>query len=126
AGDHDHFRTVEQARGGAFFAQNGLLFMPTEEVARVAIGMQKGAPLIGTLSADPSIRGALGALGYGIIGVADGMYPLDGPTRPMSMAADTIEDALAGRPAHFSWRALADGKPSDPSELRRFIAIAPV
>ena len=25
----------------------------------------------------------------------------------MTMAADTVEDVLAGRPAHFSWRALA-------------------
>src|SRR5260370_1031735 len=37
-----------------------------------------------------------------------------------------VVDALNGRPAHFSWRALADGKSPDPSELRRFIAIAPV
>ena len=126
ANDHEHFRAVEQAQGGPFFAQNGLLFTPTEGVARITMGMQQAAPLIGTLSADPSIRGALGALGYGIIGVADGMYPRDALTRPMSMAADTIEDALAGRPANFSWRALADGKSPDPGELRRFIAIAPV
>ena len=126
AGDHEHFRTVEQAQGGQFFAQNGLMFRPTEEVAQVAGGMQKAAPLIGTLSADPSIRGALGALSYGVIGVADGMYPRDALARPMSMAADTIENALSGRPAHFSWRALADGKSPDPSELRRFIAIAPL
>ena len=44
----------------------------------------------------------------------------------MTMAADTIDDALAGRKAHFSWRALAAGKPPEPSELRRFIQIAPV
>src|SRR5258708_1210682 len=125
AGDHEHFSTVEEAQGGPFFAQNGLLFMPTEEVARVTGGMMKATPLIGTLSADPSIRGALGALGYGIIGVADGMYPRDALARPMSMAADTIEDAINGRPAHFSWRALAEGKSPDPSELRRYIAIAP-
>ena len=124
--DHEHFQAVEQPQGGPFFAQNGLLFRPTEEVAQVIGGMQYAAPLIGTLSSDPSIRGALGALNYGVIGVADGRYPRDALARPMSMAADTIEDALNGRPAHFSWRALADGKSPEPSELRRFIAIAPV
>src|SRR5260370_5033530 len=41
AGDHEHFSTVEEAQGGPFFAQNGLLFMPTEEVARVTIGVQR-------------------------------------------------------------------------------------
>ena len=44
----------------------------------------------------------------------------------MTMAADTVEDVLANRPAHFSWRALASGKPAEPGELRRFIQIQPV
>jgi uncharacterized protein len=44
----------------------------------------------------------------------------------MSMAADTVEAVLAGRPASFSWRALASGKPPDPHDLRRFIQIQPV
>jgi len=126
AADHEHFRTVEEVQGGPFFKENGLLFMPTEEVARVALGMQGAAPLIGALSADPSIRGALGALSYGVIGTANGMFARDALARPMSMAADTIEAALEGRPAHFSWQALVAGKAPDPGELRRFIAIAPV
>src|SRR5229473_2406879 len=91
ATDHEHFRTVEEAQGGPFFAQNGLLFKPAEDLARVTGGMQYAAPLIGMLSVDPSIR-----------------------------------DALNGRPAHFSWRELTDGKSPGPSELRRFIAIAPI
>jgi uncharacterized protein len=33
---------------------------------------------------------------------------------------------LAGRPASFSWRVLASGKPAEPSELRRFIEVEPV
>ncbi len=126
AADHEHFRTVEQTQGGPFFAQNGLLFKPTEDLARTAGAMQYAAPLIGMLSVDPSIRGALNALSYGVISVANGMYPRDALARPMSMAADTIEDALNGRPAHFSWRELTDGKSPGPSELRRFIAIAPI
>ena len=33
---------------------------------------------------------------------------------------------LAGRPASFSWRVLASGKPAEPQELRRFITVEPV
>src|ERR1043166_5851713 len=77
AQDQDHFSSVEQPQGGPFFAQNGLLFMPTEELTRMAGGMQQAAPLIGTLAADPSLRGALGALSYGLMGVANGVYSLD-------------------------------------------------
>jgi uncharacterized protein len=44
----------------------------------------------------------------------------------MTMAADTVEAVLAGRPASFSWRALAAGKPPEPQDLRRFIQVRPV
>jgi hopanoid biosynthesis associated RND transporter like protein HpnN len=126
AADPAHFRAVDQPQGGRFFAENGLLFLPTEELGHIAGGMNQSAPLIGTLAADPSLRGTLDGLSVGLMGVANGAYGLDSLAPPMTMAADTAEDALAGRPAHFSWRALAAGKPPDPRELRRFIEIEPV
>ena len=124
--DRAHFRSVVEPRGGAFFARNGLLFLPTDQLERMSGGMEKAALLIGSLSADPSLRGALGALNYGVMGAVNGIYPRDAMTRPIDMAADVIDAALAGRPAHFSWRALASGAPPDANELRRFIQIAPV
>jgi hypothetical protein len=54
-----------------------------------------------------------------------GELNLDDMTRPMTMAADTAENVLAGRPASFSWRALAGG-PAEPTDLRRFIEVEPV
>ncbi len=126
AADRQNFRAVEAMQTGPFFARNALLYVPTDELARIAGSMDGAAPLIGALSADPSLRGALGALYYGVMGVANGMYGLDALARPMSLAADTVGELLAGRPAHFSWRVLASGKPADPGELRRFIQIQPV
>jgi hypothetical protein len=61
-----------------------------------------------------------------LIGVDRGEIKLDDLFLPMSMAADTVEAVLAGRPASFSWRALASGKPSEPQDLRRFIEVQPV
>jgi uncharacterized protein len=37
-----------------------------------------------------------------------------------------VDAVLHNRPAHFSWRELASGKPAAPEELRRFIEIEPV
>src|SRR5207237_7044274 len=88
--------------------------------------MPGAAPLLGDLSADASLRGALGALSSGLMGVANGMYTLDALAPAMTMAADTVDAALQGRRTNFSWRALANGKAPDPSELRRFIEIEPV
>ena len=126
AADTAHFKSVQQPQGGEFFARNGLLFLPTPDLQRMAGEMQGGASMIGGLAADPSLRGALGALSQGLMGVANGAYGLDALTRPMLMAGDTVADALQNRPAHFSWRELANGRPSGSEELRRFIEIEPL
>ena len=122
----DRFRAVHEMQGGAFFQRNGLLYVPETEVARLTQGLVQADPLLQTLAADPSLRGALGALDLGLMGVQYGQIQLDDLARPMAMASDTVEAALAGRPANFSWRALASGKAPEPQELRRFIEVEPV
>src|SRR5262249_60603037 len=59
------------------------------------------------------------------MGVQYGQIQLDDLVRPMNMASATIEEALAGRPTNFSWRALAGGATPDANELRRFIGVEP-
>jgi hopanoid biosynthesis associated RND transporter like protein HpnN len=120
------FRSVEDMGGNEFFARNGLLFRSTEEVARFTKGLGQAAPLVGTLVGDPSLRGLTRALSLALIGVQNKMTTLDALARPFAMASDTIETALAGKPAHFSWQALLSGKRPDPNDIRRFIEIHPV
>ena len=122
----DRFRAVHEMQGGPFFQRNGLLYLPESEVARLTEGLVQADPLLQTLAADPSLRGALGALDLGLMGVQYGQIRLDDLERPITMASDTVEGALAGRPVSFSWRALASGKSPEPEELRRFIEVEPV
>jgi len=113
--------SLREPGGGEFFRRNGLLFLPTAEVERTAHGLSEAEPLIATLVADPSLRGLSDALALGLVGVRRGQLALDDMTTTLTMAAQTIENILAGRPAYFSWRALLAGKPLEPSDLRRFI-----
>jgi hypothetical protein len=76
-GRSDTIRQVHQLDSGPFFEQNGLLFLPTEEVARLTGGLIHGKDLIQTVSADPSLRGSLDALSFGLIGVEAGVISLD-------------------------------------------------
>ena len=122
----DVIRAVHQPQGGEFLGRNGLLYLPTDEVRRLTAGLIQADPLLQKLGADPSLRGSLNALSLGLMGVQYGQLKLDDLVRPMSMAADTASEALAGRPASFSWQVLANGKPAQPQELRRFITIEPV
>jgi hopanoid biosynthesis associated RND transporter like protein HpnN len=122
----EQFRAVSQPGSGSFFEQNGLLFLPTEQVKKAMDGLSQADDLIGTLAGDPSLRGSLDALSLALLGVTRGDIELGDLTRPMTMAADTVEAGLAGRPATFSWLGLASGKPPTPGDLRRFIQVEPV
>jgi uncharacterized protein len=126
ASHSDRIRAAHQMQGGPFFERNGLLYLPTSEVAPLTEGLVQADPLLQTLAADPSLRGALNALSYGLMGVQYGQIQLGELSRPMMMASDTVQEALAGRPASFSWRTLASGKAPEPQELRRFIEVEPV
>src|SRR4051812_18062551 len=124
--DHQHFRAVEALQSDPFFAREALLYPSKDAVEQIAGHMAQAAPLIQALSADPSLRGALTGLDYGLLGAANGYVPPDALAGPMNRASDTLDDLLAGRPAHFSWRLLAEGKQGDATDLRRFIQVQPV
>lgn len=119
------FPAVRQPQGGSFFARNGLLYLPTDEVRRAAGWLTRADDLIGTLAADPSLRGALDALSLGIIGVQRKEIALDDMAQTLTMAAGTLEAVLAGQPATFSWRVLASNRPAEPGDLRRLIEVQP-
>jgi hypothetical protein len=123
---HDLFVSVAEPGGGAFFAQNGLLYLSTDTLRRFTGGLSRADDLIGTLAADPSLRGSLDALSLAIMGVQRNQIKLDDLTWPMTLASATVDAVLAGRPASFSWQVLATGKPPGPADLDRFLQIEPV
>ncbi len=120
------FHSVENVSGSEFFARNGLLFRPADEVARLGDGLGQAAPLIGTLIADPNLRGLGRMLSLGLVGVQNKMITLDTLARPLNMASITLESVLSARPAVFSWLELLNGRPSAPADLRQFIEVRPV
>jgi uncharacterized protein len=119
------FAAVRQAQGGPFFDRNGLLYLPNDELKHEMSWLTRADSLIGTLAADPSLRGALDALSLGLMGVQRKELALDDMAQTLSMPADAIEAILEGRPATFSWRVLASNKPAQPHDLRRLIEVRP-
>jgi hopanoid biosynthesis associated RND transporter like protein HpnN len=119
------FPSVRRPQGGSFFERSGLLYLPTEEVKSVADWLTRADALIGTLAADPSLRGTLDALSLGLAGVQRKEVTLDDMAHAQTMAAEAIEAIVAGRFATFSWQALVSNKPAEPSDLRRLIEVEP-
>ncbi len=124
--DRDHVRAVEEPQGDRFFAQNGLLFVPVKQLAQMTVNAQQAGPMIGALAADPSLRGVLGALSEGLMGVENGLYGIDSLAPAMNAGADTVNDVLSGHPAQFSWQSLIGGEMTRKQGNHRFIQIAPV
>jgi uncharacterized protein len=122
----DHFRSILEAGGGPFFQKNGLLFLPTEEVVALTKKLAEAKPLIQTLAQDSNLRGLTTALNYGLIGARMNQYTLDNLSGTLNTVSDTLDEAIAGRPASFSWRAMLNGRPPTADERRRFVEIRPV
>src|SRR5262249_78851 len=121
----DMFPAVRRPQGGSFFERNGLLYLSTDAVRRMMNRLTRVDALIGTLAADPSLRGALDALSFGLMGVQRKEIALDDTTQTLTMVADTVDSVLAGESAAFSWPVLAANKPPEAADLRRFIEVQP-
>ena len=119
----DLFHSVRDVAGGTFFERNGLLFLSTEQLTGTMHELTEAAPLVRVLATDPSLRGLVQMLSLTLLGQRLQRYSLDDMSRSLNMAADTVEDALAGRSASFSWKVLLSGQPPIPEDLRRIVSI---
>lgn len=125
-GDTKHFESMQPLGWGKFFDKNGLLFLPTADLADLTSKFDSAAPLVEIMAGDPSIRGLTGALETGLAGVKRGEVKLDGTARPFNMVAQTVEDILNKGNANFSWRAFTSNKPLTAADKRAFIEFKPV
>jgi hypothetical protein len=119
------FSSVRRLEGSEFLQRSALLFPPVDQVTDNAGRLTAAKPMIEMLAVDPSLRGVMHALTFGIGAVQARHMPPDALVGPMNMLSDTLDDLFAGRFPSFSWRALMNGKPAAPDEPRGLIQIKP-
>jgi len=119
----DLIRSIDEPKGGSFFAQNGLLFESVGDLAPQMKMLTQAQRLVQVLAGDPSLRGVIQVLQFGLLGVQGGELTLDQTAWPMTLAAGAIEKVNAGQPASFSWHELVEGRPSTTDEKLRFLQI---
>jgi hopanoid biosynthesis associated RND transporter like protein HpnN len=119
-------RTAIRPDGGEFFARNGILFKSVDEVRSDMAQLIKAEPFLGTLAADPTLHGVLGAISQSIEGVRLGRTTLEGMRPAVTAIADALDSVAQGKHPAFSWRRLITGHAPEPSELRRFVNIQPI
>src|SRR5271165_5121569 len=122
----DVIRTISRPDGGEFFERNGILYETLEEVRRDTADLIAAEPFIGTLAADPTLRGVLGALSQALEGVRLKKTTLEDLKPAVAAIADALDLVAEGRHPTFSWRRSITGRAPQASELRRFVNIQPV
>jgi hypothetical protein len=86
------FRSIEQPKGGSFFAQSGLLFESVSDLTPQMKLLTQAQRLVQVLAGDPTLRGVVQVLQFGLLGVQGGELKLDqmsraAPRRPKKSCA---------------------------------------
>jgi hopanoid biosynthesis associated RND transporter like protein HpnN len=122
----DRIRAVTRPDDDPFFRRSALLFLEEAEVRDATERIIAAQPLLGTLAADPSLRGVARAVEL----VAEGLARREGDPAQLRPAlgalAGAAEAAAAGRVAPVDWAALFTGRAPEPGALRRFLLVRPV
>lgn len=119
-------RDVHRPDGGPFFDRNGLLYLDVDALGRTTDDLVSAQPVIGTLAADPSVRGLMTTLQLALEGVRRKDATLDRLGAGLAALADTAEAVARGEGKPLSWRSMFGGEPPSPRELRRFVLAQPV
>ena len=121
----DRVRRVTRPDADPFFRRSALLFLAEPELREVTERIIAAQALLGTLAADPSLRGVARALTLAAEGVAraEADAAVLGPA--IEALARTAEAAAAGRFAPLDWTTLFTGQQPDPLALRRFVLVQP-
>jgi len=122
----DVIRTISRSDGGEFFERDGILFRSLDEVRRDTADLISAQPFLGTLAADPTLRGIFRTLSQSLEGVRLGKAKLDDLRPAFAGIADALEALAIGKAPAFSWRTLITGRAAKGSELRHFVSIQPV
>ena len=122
----DRFIWIRRPGGGPFFDNNGLLFLPTPEVAKQASQLASAAPIFDILVDDPSLRGLTGVLEFGLAGSQRGQYSRDSMAQPLNLVAETVEKVTKNQPAAFSWKELSGNEPLTEADKRTLLMMRPV
>ncbi|MBB4286674.1 MMPL family transporter [Roseospira goensis] len=123
---------VSDLAGDPFFRRNGLLFLSLDELYALSDTLAEAQPFLGTLAADPSLRGLADLMDTAADGLADANADAGGGPLPLAdvltRMAETTAARLAGAPARLDWQALIQGDDGPMAEMggaRRLILAKP-
>src|SRR5579872_5612631 len=119
------FRDVRLPDLNRFFRRNGLLFLPKAQVQDYANQMIAAQPFLGSLAADPSLRGVFGIVDLMIQAVQQGAVQPRDISAALHGVQRAVESTLAGKYEPLSWQTLLSNTAPAPDDLRRIVLTQP-
>ncbi|MEY2341354.1 MMPL family transporter [Acidithiobacillus sp. IBUN Pt1247-S3] len=120
-----YFRSVYVPGGGKFFEQNGLLYLPVQQVHAFAQRITNAQPLIASLSANPSLAGMSDLLREAAEQSVKGGVDVQGLVPVYDAFTKSIDAQLVGHPEQISWANLMGGSLAHLGPKQRFVIIEP-
>ncbi|MEI6160574.1 MAG: hopanoid biosynthesis-associated RND transporter HpnN, partial [Roseococcus sp.] len=118
-------RGVTRPDGDPFFRRSALLFSDSDLVRAATEQIIAAQPMLGTLAADPSLRGVARTLEL----IAEGIARGEAVTEPLAMALTSLAAsagaAVEGRVLPLDWARLFTGQVPEGRALRRFVLAQP-
>jgi hopanoid biosynthesis associated RND transporter like protein HpnN len=104
--DRQDFHNSSYPANQPFYAQEGLLLLPVDQLAKLLNAIIAAQPFLGELAADPSARGLFDGLGLIAQGVQAGQANLTPYAAALNGVEQSLQQAADGRPEPLSWEAL--------------------
>jgi hypothetical protein len=120
---HGVLHRVWRPDAGPFFERHGLLFESPQAVAKAMERLIGAQPLLGTLAADPSLRGLMAALALMAQGAAQDAAAGAALVAPLDALAVAFESLAAGRVTTCWLEALDTGDPPVPRPRGRILLV---
>jgi hopanoid biosynthesis associated RND transporter like protein HpnN len=116
------FSYVRDPEASPYLRRNGLLLLlSTAETQDFCDHIISAQPFLGTIAADPSVRGVLGAIDLLAQGAIRGEVASAQIDQPLNILADAAEAAAEGKHRPLSWRQFFSGRKPDPGDFRHFV-----
>jgi hopanoid biosynthesis associated RND transporter like protein HpnN len=124
ASEPERFKGVFRPDGGAFFARNGLLYLDTDQLARLGDDLATAAPFLADLAAEPHLARLLITLGDALAANKEDV-PAQSLRRVFAALEEVAQARRQGRPVSFSWLSLS-GVDEEDGDPRYLVLLEPV
>jgi hopanoid biosynthesis associated RND transporter like protein HpnN len=122
SGDKQHFVEIRRPDAVPYLRKEGLLLLSKDQLQSTLDTIITAQPFLGQLSADPSARGIMGALGLIGTGVVQGQgNKIDSYLPALNGFHQAMAGAIAGKVDPLSWQRLLGGKLADLGGQYKFI-----